>query len=84
MHPPGAAPRAAARFVGRLTDFAAGNGATVVVPGSHRWQDRTRRPEEHQFVIAEMPAGSAVFYLGSTLHARGANTTAINGVAACK
>jgi ectoine hydroxylase-related dioxygenase (phytanoyl-CoA dioxygenase family) len=59
-----------------LTDFTAGNGATVVVPGSHRWQDRAHRPEEHQLVTAEMPAGSAVVYLGSTLHAGGANTTA--------
>jgi ectoine hydroxylase-related dioxygenase (phytanoyl-CoA dioxygenase family) len=58
-----------------LVDFTADNGATVVVPGSHRWEDPDRRPTDDQWVAAEMPAGSAVVYLGSTIHAGGANTT---------
>jgi ectoine hydroxylase-related dioxygenase (phytanoyl-CoA dioxygenase family) len=58
-----------------LVDFTADNGATVVVPGSHRWEDRDRQPTEDQWVAAEMPAGSAVIYLGSTIHAGGSNTT---------
>jgi ectoine hydroxylase-related dioxygenase (phytanoyl-CoA dioxygenase family) len=58
-----------------LVDFTADNGATVVVPGSHRWDDRERRPTEDEWVAAEMPAGSAVIYLGSTIHAGGSNTT---------
>lgn len=57
-----------------LCDFTADNGATVVVPGSHQWEDR-REPTEDEAVPAEMPAGSAVVYLGSTLHAGGANVT---------
>ncbi len=57
-----------------LGDFSKENGATAVVPGSHRW-DLGRRPEEDEIAYAEMPAGSAVLYLGSTLHAGGANTT---------
>lgn len=57
-----------------LVDFAGDNGATVVAPGSHRWAaDRT--PDEAELVPAEMAAGSAVVYLGSTLHAGGANRT---------
>lgn len=57
-----------------LADFTRDNGATVVVPGSHRWErTRTAAPEEQ--VTVEMPAGSAVVFLGSTLHAGGGNTT---------
>ena len=57
-----------------LTDFNLANGATQVVPGSHRWPlDRTAKPEE--ILQAEMTAGSALFYLGSTLHGGGANLT---------
>jgi ectoine hydroxylase-related dioxygenase (phytanoyl-CoA dioxygenase family) len=58
-----------------LVDFEARNGATRVVPGSPRW-DRMRAPEPHEIADAEMRAGSAVIYLGSTLHGGGANTTA--------
>lgn len=57
-----------------LCDFTAANGATRVVPGSHRWP-ATRKPQEHEVVAAEMPAGSAIYYLGKTLHGGGPNTT---------
>jgi hypothetical protein len=57
-----------------LEDFTAANGATRVVPGSHRWP-RVREAEPGELVPAEMPAGSAVVYLGSTIHGGGANTT---------
>ena len=57
-----------------LVDFSAELGATVVVPGSHRWE-RERQPEPEEFACAEMPAGSAVVYLGSTIHAGGRNAT---------
>jgi ectoine hydroxylase-related dioxygenase (phytanoyl-CoA dioxygenase family) len=55
-----------------LVDFTAENGATVVAPGSHGWA-RERRPLDAELAVAEMPAGSAVLYLGSTLHGGGAN-----------
>lgn len=55
-----------------LVDFTEKNGATAIVPGSHRWEPG-REPEEREVVYAEMPAGSAVIYLGSTIHAGGAN-----------
>lgn len=57
-----------------LTPFTADNGATRLVPGSHRWTP-DRRPTEDDLVVAEMPAGGAVIYLGSTFHAGGANST---------
>ena len=57
-----------------LTDFTAENGGTQVVPGSHRWP-LDRQPEPDEIVSAEMPAGSAIYYLGSTMHGGGANTT---------
>jgi len=57
-----------------LVDFTEENGATQVVPGSHRWPvDRVPEPDE--IAQAAMPAGSAVVYLGSTIHGGGANTT---------
>ena len=54
-------------------DFTAENGATRLVPGSHRWVDE--RPDESQVVLAEMPAGSVLFYLGTLWHGGGANRT---------
>jgi ectoine hydroxylase-related dioxygenase (phytanoyl-CoA dioxygenase family) len=57
-----------------LDDFTEANGATRLVPGSHRWTDR--RPEDDiDVTIAEMPAGSVMFYLGTLWHGGGANRT---------
>lgn len=57
-----------------LTDFTIANGATRVVPGSHLWP-AGREPEPQEIAQAEMIVGSALLYLGSTLHGGGANTT---------
>jgi ectoine hydroxylase-related dioxygenase (phytanoyl-CoA dioxygenase family) len=57
-----------------LTDFTADNGATVLWPGSHQCQDIAALPEG-QAVAAEMVPGSALVFLGSTLHGGGANLT---------
>jgi hypothetical protein len=57
-----------------LSDFTADNGATRVVPGSHLWP-ADREPQEHEVVAAEMPAGSAIYYTGKTLHGGGPNST---------
>jgi ectoine hydroxylase-related dioxygenase (phytanoyl-CoA dioxygenase family) len=57
-----------------LSDFTVENGATQVVPGSHLWEPgRVAQPDEIGY--ATMKAGSALFYLGSTLHGGGANVT---------
>jgi ectoine hydroxylase-related dioxygenase (phytanoyl-CoA dioxygenase family) len=57
-----------------LDDFTVENGATRIVPGSHdlRGIDSV---EENDVEQAVMPRGSVLFYLGSTLHGGGANTT---------
>ena len=57
-----------------LTDFTIENGATQVVPGSHLWPAE-RAAQINEIVSAEMPAGSALYYLGSAIHGGGANTT---------
>ena len=57
-----------------LDDFTEANGATHVVPGSHRWVDR-RPDDDTSSVRAVMPAGSVMFFLGSVFHGGGANTT---------
>jgi ectoine hydroxylase-related dioxygenase (phytanoyl-CoA dioxygenase family) len=64
-----------------MSEFTEENGATRVIPGSHRWEDKLR-PTVDQTVPAEMPKGSVLFYLGSLYHGGGANrsTTARRGV----
>jgi ectoine hydroxylase-related dioxygenase (phytanoyl-CoA dioxygenase family) len=56
-----------------LDDFTEANGATRVVPGSHRWTDR--RPTEDETVTVTMPAGSVLLICGNLWHGGGANTT---------
>jgi len=57
-----------------LDDFTEANGATRVIPGSHRWT--AEQPDAHTpTVAAVMPAGSVLFYVGSVWHGGGANTT---------
>ena len=58
-----------------LSDFTAENGATLVIPGSHRW-DENVQPDRALAIPAEMKAGSALLWLGSLFHAGGANSTA--------
>ncbi|MGT2433649.1 phytanoyl-CoA dioxygenase family protein [Cupriavidus basilensis] len=64
-----------------LVDFTRENGATIIAPGSHRWPEE-REATDADLVCAEMPAGSAVIYLGSTMHAGEPIQRAINGGAA--
>lgn len=64
-----------------LDDFGVANGATRIVPGSHRWGKRpedempdplARRPDE---VILEAPAGSLAVFNGYVWHSGTENTT---------
>jgi ectoine hydroxylase-related dioxygenase (phytanoyl-CoA dioxygenase family) len=50
------------------------NGATMVIPGSHTW-DNERAPEVYEAVPAELEIGDALFFLGNTYHGGGANIT---------
>jgi ectoine hydroxylase-related dioxygenase (phytanoyl-CoA dioxygenase family) len=56
------------------TDFTETNGATCVVPGSHKWDDVWREVQPDEIARATMKAGSAVLIPGRTLHGGGANT----------
>ena len=60
-----------------LSDFTATNGATQLVPGSHRWEE-DRDPFADEVIAAEMPAGSVLFYLSGVIHGGGANVSDIN------
>ena len=57
-----------------LDDFTADNGATVIVPGSHRTAP-DEMPDPATAIAATMPAGSVMFYVGTVWHGGGANRT---------
>jgi ectoine hydroxylase-related dioxygenase (phytanoyl-CoA dioxygenase family) len=60
-----------------LTDFAEANGATRVVPGSHKLK-APRLFSQEESEPAEMQAGSVLLYTGSVHHGAGANRTDSN------
>ncbi len=55
-----------------VSDFTEANGATRLWPGSHR-QNLDRAIDPKASVAGEMPAGSALVFLGSLTHGAGAN-----------
>ena len=55
-----------------MTDFTAENGATRVIPGSNRFDDKLHF-NESDTEPAEMTKGSVLFYTGSIYHGGGAN-----------
>jgi ectoine hydroxylase-related dioxygenase (phytanoyl-CoA dioxygenase family) len=55
-------------------DFTEANGATRLIPGSHRWPDQDAATEEAT-VRAVMPKGSICIFLGNTVHGGGANAS---------
>jgi ectoine hydroxylase-related dioxygenase (phytanoyl-CoA dioxygenase family) len=59
-----------------FTPYRAENGATIVWPGSHRRQDESLI-DRGEAIAAEMDPGSALLFLGSTLHGGGANRTTL-------
>jgi len=57
-----------------MTDFTEANGATRVIPGSHRLADRLQF-QASDTEPAEMEKGSVLFYTGGLYHGGGANRT---------
>ncbi|KAI4274908.1 MAG: hypothetical protein L6R38_006017 [Xanthoria sp. 2 TBL-2021] len=49
------------------------NGATMAIPGSHKW-DHTRVPKIDEVCFAEMEPGSAFVFLGTVYHGAGHNS----------
>eukprot|EP00299_Pterocystis_sp_00344_P004914 c16211_g1_i1.p1 GENE.c16211_g1_i1~~c16211_g1_i1.p1 ORF type:complete len:295 (+),score=66.93 c16211_g1_i1:53-937(+) len=60
-----------------IDDFTAENGATVVIPNSHKWADTIPSPSnpQHSPVSVVMPAGSVVVFLSTLWHGGGANVS---------
>ncbi len=56
------------------SEFKKENGATLIVPGSHKWPEG-REPKPEEITYAEMAPGSVLIYAASLLHAGGANAT---------
>lgn len=63
------------RFIWCLDDFDAENGATRVVPGSHKDLAPQIWSAQYESVPAEAPAGSVLIYTDLLLHGTGANVS---------
>ena len=55
-----------------ITDFTEENGATNIVPGSHKWEWQ-REANADEITQAVMPKGSVLLYTGTVLHGGGEN-----------
>lgn len=55
-----------------LDEYTELNGATRVIPGSHKW-GMERLGEEHEAISVTCPRGSVIYFLGTTWHSGGAN-----------
>ena len=56
-----------------IDDFTEDNGATVTIPGSHRWDEERYPQAGDESVQAVMPAGSCILFLGNLFHGGGEN-----------
>ena len=59
-----------------LSDFTVENGATLLWPRSH-FHRLSREVDPADAIVAEMPRGSALVYLGSITHCAGANRSTL-------
>lgn len=57
-----------------MSEFTAANGGTMVIPGSHHWDDE-RAPRNEEAIPTEMPAGAGLIWLGGVYHGGGRNTS---------
>lgn len=58
-----------------VTDFTQENGATRVIPGSHKWPDGRTPTAQDEVLDMVMESGSVALWLGSTWHGAGQNRT---------
>lgn len=56
-----------------LSDFTATNGATRIVPGSHKYDRAPDYGKDYDTVMATMPAGSVMLFDSALWHGGGAN-----------
>ncbi len=63
-------------FMWALSDFTEENGATRIWPRSH-FSQLDRQLNADGQIVAEMPRGSALIYLGSVTHCAGANRSSV-------
>ena len=75
-------PELSAATVWAIDEFTEDNGATVLIPGSHRWPDGRTPTDADPRRGAVMPAGSCVLVLGTLWHGGGANRSAAPRLAA--
>lgn len=73
--------------IGAIDTFTAGNGGTVIIPGSHAWgpaelaalrearQTGRRHPLMDGMFSLEMPAGAIALFQGTLVHGAGANAS---------
>ncbi len=66
-------PALSAATVFAVDDFTAENGATVAIPGSHRWDEQRRPGPDDERIAAVMPAGACILFLGTLWHGGGEN-----------
>lgn len=54
--------------------FTADNGGTLIIPGSHHWDDE-RAPQPEEAIPTEMAPGSGLIWLGGVYHGGGKNVS---------
>ncbi|GLZ29240.1 hypothetical protein Lesp02_14300 [Lentzea sp. NBRC 105346] len=83
MYPvPRPRPALSAATVWAIDEFTEDNGATVILPGSHRWPDGRFPADSDVRISAVMPAGSCVLFVGTLWHGGGANRSGAPRLAA--
>lgn len=75
-HWPRPRPILALSAIWALEDFTEANGATQLVPGSHRWGGEHPNDAAREMVTATMSAGSVLVFDGALWHRGGANRSA--------